>query len=76
MSTPAFIQIDFWGGDLHQSLVRSHSTSCWKEAAQMIECEVEAGNLANVLHTDFKAPAGAANDAMHRLIDQRNTPHA
>ena len=76
MTKPSHIQIDIWGGDMHMNLIRSRSTSCWKEAAQIIEREVEAGNLANVLHTDFKAPAGAADAAMQRLIEERNTPHA
>lgn len=76
MSKPAFIQIDVWGGDLHQSLIRSYSVSSWRQASPIIAREVEAGNLANVLHTDFKAPAGAADAAIERLIEERNTPHA
>ena len=65
------IQIDIWGGILHQSLVREYLVASWVEASEIIEREVEGGMLANVLHTDFKAPADmadAANEAFAKLL--------
>ena len=49
------IQIDVWAGEHHQSLVREYFVKNWHEAASIIEREVEAGMLCNVLHTDFKS---------------------
>lgn len=62
------IQIDIWGGDMHQRLVREHLVDNWTAAFSIIRDAVEAGLLANVLHTDFKAPESMADAALLALI--------
>lgn len=56
------IQIDVWGGDLHQSLVRERVAESWTEAAAIIETEVEAGMLCNVMHSDYKCPESRVDE--------------
>lgn len=51
------IQVDVWGGELHQNHVASVEFDTWAEASQFMEQQVEAGLLCNVLHTDFKTPS-------------------
>lgn len=65
------IQIDIWGGDMHQRLVREHLVDNWSTAFPIIQEAVDAGLLANVLHTDFKAPEGVADAAISELIRER-----
>jgi hypothetical protein len=50
------IQVDVWGGDLHQNLVREHICTKWSEVFTIIENECETGNLVNILCLDFKVP--------------------
>ena len=72
------IQIDVWGGDLHQNLVREHFAEDWAKASALIEAEVEAGCLVNVLHLDFKCPPDkgqeAAVDLIHNLAAMEVKP--
>lgn len=64
------IQIDVWSGDCHQTLCREYYLSNWVDAVKIIEQEVEAGMLVNVLHTDFKAPPEKAKSAMLSLLHE------
>ena len=50
------IQVDVWGGDLHQYHVSKHQFDDFESAAKLMGEQIEAGNLCNVLHTDFIAP--------------------
>lgn len=50
------IQVDVWGGDMHQRLVQEHIVSDWKEVARITEEACEVGLLVNVLCLDFKVP--------------------
>jgi hypothetical protein len=56
------IQIDIWGGDLHQKLCETKTVDDWTEASKIIEQYVEAGMLVNVLHIDFKTPLERQNE--------------
>ena len=51
------IQVDVWGGELHQNHVASVEFKVWADASQFVEHQIESGMLCNVLHTDFKAPS-------------------
>lgn len=62
-----YIQVDIWGGDLHQRLVRSYEETDWKRVAEIVECEVEAGMLVNILHTDFKCPPEKVEEQTNKL---------
>lgn len=65
------IQIDVWGGDLHQNFVRRHKTDSWLSATKIIENEVETGFLVNVLHSDFKFPPerqGEVDEALASVV--------
>lgn len=61
------IQIDLWGGDLHQNLVQTHRLDDWAEAFDLVQEAAETGLLVNLLHLDFRAPA-------HRFEEQREAP--
>jgi hypothetical protein len=50
------IKVDVWGGDLHQNHISEHNFDNFADAATLVNCQIEAGNLCNVLHTDFIAP--------------------
>lgn len=50
------IQVDVWGGDLHQKIIREHICTKWSEVFEITERECEAGNLINILCIDFKVP--------------------
>lgn len=67
------IQIDVWAGKEHQSLVREHFVDQWSDAARIIEQEVEAGMLCNVLHTDFKTQSSEANEAAYAAAHKDRT---
>lgn len=65
------VQVDVWGGDLHQRLVRSFTCESWAEVAKITETECEAGNLVNVLCLDFKTPPDRQSEvdqAMKKLM--------
>ena len=72
------IQIDLWGGDLHQNLVDSRLAEGWDEAARIIRDSVEGGLLANVLHLDFKTPEerlDEMNAAIRAALQPKETDH-
>ena len=50
------IQVDVWGGDLHQNLVQEYICTRWFEVFEITERECESGNLINILCLDFKVP--------------------
>lgn len=62
------IQVDIWGGKLHQRLAESRTFEEWPDALGYIQKHVDAGNLANVLATDFKAPKKETDAAFLALI--------
>lgn len=62
------IQVDVWGGTLHQNLMEEHLFEDWKDAADLIQSRVEAGCLCNVLHTDYRPPAGEQAEAMEAAL--------
>lgn len=64
------IQIDTWGGDLHQNHVGVDHFDDWGEATKFIQERVEEGHLCNVLHTDFQAPEQRVNEAKALLATQ------
>jgi ribosomal protein S11 len=61
-------QVDFWGGDMHTEEAGTLEFAGWAAAAEAMRTAVDAGLLCNVLHTDFKAPPGAAEAAMRKLL--------
>ncbi len=68
------IQIDLWGGDLHQNHVDCRLVDDWPSAFPVIQEAVEAGLLANVLHLDFKVPGERqeeVNAAFRALIGEK-----
>lgn len=64
------IQIDTWGGDLHQNHVGTDYFDYWQEALKFVQERVEEGHLCNVLHTDFKAPEYLVKEAEKTLASQ------
>ncbi|WP_312527083.1 hypothetical protein [Paracoccus sp. (in: a-proteobacteria)] len=62
------IQIDLWAGELHQRLASTAYTDSWLEAAGIIQEAVEAGMLANVVHSDFIAPEHKQKAALAAII--------
>lgn len=50
------IQVDVWGGDLHQNHVACERFENWEAASTYMMRRIDEGHLCNVLHTDFKAP--------------------
>lgn len=68
------IQVDVWGGELHQSHIGCLKTDDWQEAFTFIETQVEGGMLCNVLHTDFKAPPERVAEAEIALAATLNQP--
>jgi hypothetical protein len=50
------IQVDVWGGDLHQKLVQEYICTRWSEVFEITERECVAGNLINILCLDLKVP--------------------
>lgn len=57
-------QIDVWSGDLHQRHFNTLRTEVWAVASTFMEEQVEAGNLCNILHTDFIAPDDRVEEQM------------
>lgn len=64
----ATIQVDVWGGELHQTHMTADLFAGWGDAFAHIRTMVDAGCLCNILHTDFKAPPGKADAAMLQLM--------
>lgn len=65
---PGGIQVDVWGGTLHQTLMEEHLFEDWKDAADLIQSRVEAGCLCNVSHTDYRPPAEEQAEAMEAAL--------
>lgn len=64
------IQIDLWAGELHQRLASTVMTDDWVEASRVIQEAVEAGLLANVIHTDFVAPRHKQEVVLKEIIKE------
>jgi hypothetical protein len=71
------IQVDVWGGELHQFLVRSSICHDWADVSQMVETECESGQLVNILCLDFKTPPERQHEidgAMKKLTAIKGDP--
>jgi hypothetical protein len=62
------IQVDVWGGDLHQRHVSEHYFDSFQKAVNLISEQIEAGNLCNILHTDFVAPTERVSEQKAEMV--------
>lgn len=64
------IQVDTWGGDLHQRHVSQNTFETWEAASEFMRLRIDEGHLCNVLDADFKAPPGRAEEAEAAMLKQ------
>jgi len=65
------IQVDLWGGDLHQAFIDTKSFETLTDAVVFIQEALDCGQLVNLLHTDFRVPehrGAEENAAMLALL--------
>lgn len=62
------IQVDVWGGTLHQNLIEECLFESWQDAMDHVREMVEAGCLCNILHTDYRMPEAEKNAAMEAVL--------
>lgn len=63
-------KIDVWSGELHQKHCGFEQFNDWDMACNFMLEQVEAGNLCNILHSDFIAPAHKREDTEKALFDE------